>query len=226
MNRLHDDGLTADVECAGQRLVLRADHSVYWPAQRTLLVADTHFGKAGVFRRQGLGVPAGTTDADLARLTNAVAETACECLVVLGDFLHAPPGGDEPWLAQFAAWRGRHRSLSIVVTRGNHDRASALPAGFDLDWRTGALVQPPFVLTHEPGADTRGHVLAGHLHPVVRMRDRAESVRAPAFWLTERYMVLPAFCSFAGGQPITPVPGERVFVLGDGAITEARLAAR
>ncbi len=223
---MNGNDFQVEVGCAGERLVLRADHSVYWAAQRTLLVADTHFGKAGVFRRQGLGVPAGTTDADLARLTNAVAQTACERLVVLGDFLHAPPGGDEPWLAQFAAWRARHWSLAMVVTRGNHDRASALPACFDLGWRADALVAPPFVFAHEPAADARGHVLAGHLHPVVHLRDGAETLRAPVFWLIDRYMVLPAFCSFAGGQPITPAPGERIFALGDGNIAEARLAAR
>lgn len=73
---------------------MRPDHTLYWPAADTLILADPHFGKAGVFRRQSLAVPAGTTRDDLARLTDAIEQTGCRRLLILGDFLHAPPAGD------------------------------------------------------------------------------------------------------------------------------------
>ena len=212
-----------ELELAGERLLLRADHSVFWPAADTLLVADTHFGKAGVFRRQGLNVPSGTTDADLERLEQAIAETGASRLIVLGDFVHAPPAFDEPWLARFADWRARHAAIEIAVTRGNHDRVTRLPVDLDIDWRPGSRFERPFVLRHEPNRDTRGPVLAGHLHPVVRLRAGSESLRAPVFWRHEHGLMLPAFCSFAGGGRIEPGPGDRVFVVAEGEVIEARI---
>jgi hypothetical protein len=40
-----------------------------------LIVADPHFGKAALFRKQGIAVPAGTIAADLQRLDAAVSAT-------------------------------------------------------------------------------------------------------------------------------------------------------
>jgi len=214
----------AELELAGQRLMLRADHSVFWPAASTLFVADTHFGKAGVFRRQGMNVPSGTTDADLARLEAAIAETGAKRLIILGDFVHAPPAADEPWLARFATWRARHADVEIIVTRGNHDRVRTLPMDMNIDWQPGARFEAPFVCQHEPDADARGPVLAGHIHPVVRMRAGSESLRLPVFWRHAHGLMLPAFCSFAGGGRIEPAAGDRVFVIGAGEVMEANLA--
>lgn len=213
----------AELELAGERLWLRADHSVYWPARETLFVADTHFGKSGVFRRQGLSVPSGTTDADLVRLERAIAETGARRLIVLGDFVHAPPAGDEPWLARFADWRVRHAGVKIIVTRGNHDRVQTLPGDLDIDWQPGARLEAPFVCQHEPGIDARGPVLAGHVHPVVRLRAGSESLRLPVFWQHADGLMLPAFCGFAGGGRIEPAADDRVFVIGEGDVVEANL---
>lgn len=210
----------AKLTLAGEQLLLRADHSVYWPAARTLLVADTHFGKSGVFRRQGMGLPAGTTDADLERLGTAIAATRATRVVILGDFVHAPPRAGEPWLARFADWRARHAEIELIVTRGNHDRADRLPAGFDAVWHAGSRFEGPLVLQHEPGADPRGPTLAGHLHPVVRLAAGSETLRAPVFWRHADGLVLPAFCSFAGGMPIRPQAGDRVFAVGEGSVIE------
>ncbi|MES1948938.1 ICC-like phosphoesterase [Salinisphaera sp. C84B14] len=212
-----------ELELAGERLCLRGDHSLYWPARSTLFVADTHFGKAGVFRKQGLGVPSGTTDTDLARLGRALAETQAKRLIVLGDFVHAPPAADTPWLARFAAWREQHAQVEMIVTRGNHDRGERLPIDCDVRWHAGSLFESPFVLRHEPEADGRGPVLAGHVHPVVHLGAGRERLRAPVFWRHADGLMLPAFCSFAGGQRISPAAGERVFVLGDGDVVEAAI---
>lgn len=213
----------AELELAGERLALRADHSLFWPNGETLFVADTHFGKGGVFRRQGVNVPSGTTEADLNRLTQALDETAARRLVVLGDFVHAPPVGDEPWLARLAAWRACHPEVSILVTRGNHDRLTRLPVDLDIEWQAGPRIVGPFVAQHEPGTDPRGPVLCGHVHPVVRLVAGSERARSPVFWATRDGLMLPAFCGFAGGARITPDAGDRVFVVGAGEVIEVRL---
>lgn len=215
----------AALDIAGERLILRADRSVYWPRTATLFVADTHFGKAGAFRRHGMGLPQGTTDADLARLGAAIAATEASRVVVLGDFVHAPPAADEPWLARFAAWRAGHAGVDFRVLRGNHDRMDAVPAAFDVDWQAGARLEAPFVCRHEPAHDPRGPVLAGHLHPVVVLRDGGERLRLPAFWAHAEGLVLPAFSSFAGGAAVTPAAGDRLFVIGGDRVIEVATGA-
>lgn len=210
----------AELMLAGERLRLRGDHSVYWPRAATLFVADTHFGKAGVFRQQGLGVPRGTTDADLERLGAALTATGAQRLVILGDFVHAPPSTESPWLARFAEWRARHAGIEMIVTRGNHDRGDRLPLDCDIRWHAGSLFESPFVLRHDPEADTRGPVLAGHIHPVVRLGAGSERLRVPVFWRHADGLMLPAFSSFAGGGRISPCAGDRVFALGEGEVIE------
>lgn len=210
----------AELELAGERLLLRGDRSLYWPAAATLFVADTHFGKAGVFRQQGLGVPRGTTDTDLERLGAALAATGARRLVILGDFVHAPPSADSPWLARFAAWRTRHAGVEMIVTRGNHDRGDRLPVDCDICWHAGSLFAAPFVLRHESEVDARGPVLAGHIHPVVHLGAGSERLRVPVFWRHAGGLVLPAFSSFAGGARVSPRAGDRVFVVGEGEVIE------
>ncbi|MFW6339895.1 MAG: hypothetical protein ACOC0Q_03400, partial [Wenzhouxiangella sp.] len=113
------------IELAGQLLELCPERAVFWPAQRTLLIADVHLGKDQVFRSHGVAVPAGMVAADLERLTDLVDRTGAERLIVLGDWVHAPPGPGEPWPEQIHAWRDRHRALSVELVQGNHDRALA-----------------------------------------------------------------------------------------------------
>ena len=48
-------------------------------------------------------------------------------------------------------------------------------------------------------------VLAGHLHPVVRLNGPGrDSLRTPCFVVGERQIVLPAFGEFVGGSLVTP----------------------
>jgi hypothetical protein len=37
--------------------------------------------------------------------------------------------------------------------------------------------------------------------------------------------LLPAFGSFTGGHPVDALPGDRVFVVGDGAVAEVGIAS-
>lgn len=208
------------VTLAGERLILRADCSVIWPARSTLFVADTHFGKAGLFQQHGMALPAGASGTDLERLTMALAETGARRLVVLGDLVHAPPAPDAPWLAELAAWRNQHSDLVIDVVRGNHDRMLNPPPELAVDRFEACLIDPPFVLCHEPESADRGFFLGGHLHPVVRLRDGNESLRLPLFWQSSAGLVLPAFSSLAGGATIASWPGDRLYAVAPDCVVE------
>lgn len=207
------------VTVAGSRLELLPDRAVFWPQARTLLVADVHLGKGAALRRAGIAVPSGGSRDDFARLDRLIRHHRPERLLVLGDLFHARLEADDPLLASFAAFRARHRAMAMAAIRGNHDRKTRRPPALELEWHD-ALVEGPFVFAHEPVADPRGYVLAGHLHPVLKLRGRGDAARLPVFWFSAAVGVLPSFGGFTGGYAVTPQAGDRCF-----AVTPDGLAA-
>jgi DNA ligase-associated metallophosphoesterase len=210
----------AVAEVSGERLLLLGERAAFWERARTLLIADPHFGKAATFRAAGVPVPRGTTTGSLARLDAALARTGAERIVFLGDFLHAREGREAETTRVVAEWRRRHASVDMLLVRGNHDRHAGDP-GPEIDIRCvdAPVAEPPFVFAHKPTVADAGYVLAGHVHPAARLTGAGrESVRLPCFWVRPRVMVLPAFGEFTGVAEIEAEPGDRVWVIADGAV--------
>lgn len=191
---------------AGETLQLLPDRAVYWPTQRSLLIADLHLGKGDIFRDAGLAVPSGGTQHDLQRLDRLLRAHAPRTLYVLGDLLHGDDRGAH-WRAQWQAWREMHAELRIVVIAGNHDRRLAV-AGLALDVAGTTLRLGPLLLSHEPLASD--FIICGHLHPVVRL-PRVPG-RQPAFVRSPTQLILPAFSRFTGGHEWTAQPEQELFV--------------
>ena len=212
----------AVAEIAGEQLVLLAERAAYWGRTRTLLVADPHFGKAAAFRAAGVPVPRGTTTGSLARLDVALARTGAIRIVFLGDFLHAREGREPETTRVVGEWRRRNASIDMLLVRGNHDKRAGDP-GPEIDIRCvdGPVAEPPFLFTHKPAVSDDGYVICGHLHPAARLTGPGrESVRLPCFWAQSRTMVLPAFGEFTGVAEIEAQPGDRVWVIADGTVTD------
>src|SRR5690606_27127945 len=77
----------AIVTVAEQSLHLLPERAVLWEEANTLIVADTHWGKAATFRAAGLPVPSGTAAEGLERLSSALKRSGANRLVFLGDLL-------------------------------------------------------------------------------------------------------------------------------------------
>lgn len=207
--------LTIDI--AGLALQLLPEGAAYLPAQRMLLVADAHFGKAVSFRRAGLPVPEATTAETLERLTRCIAATQPAHIAFLGDFLHSRHSHAAETQARLLQWRERHAGIELLLVRGNHDdRAGDPPPALavrcvDEPFALGALA-----LCHHPQRLPGQYVLAGHLHPCVRLGGRArERLRLPCFWMGQGLGVLPAFGSFTGMHAVEPEPGDRLYALAE-----------
>lgn len=211
------------IQLAGAELWLLAGKAIYYPAERALLIADAHFGKAAAYRRLGQPVPHGTTDDNVQRLDALLAAYDCERLIFLGDFLHAPESHSLGTLAVIADWRERHHGLSITLIRGNHDkRAGDPPPYLRIDVVPEPLLLGPFSLQHEPDPHPTHHVLAGHVHPAYRLFGKGrQRLRLPCFYVLPHISVLPAFGAFTGGMNIVKAENSRVYVVGDGAVWQA-----
>ncbi|MEO9061054.1 MAG: ligase-associated DNA damage response endonuclease PdeM [Nitrosospira sp.] len=206
------------ISCAGHTLQLLPQRALWWPAEKTLLVADVHLGKGATFRALGQPLPRGSSSRDLQRLAMLVVELQAQRLVVLGDFWHSRQGLTPALFQALQRWRSQHAQLQVMLVRGNHDRAisrSGLPASLGIE-----LVEEPFPLApgmyacHAPPLQVAGlplagdngtsnmpeaFYLAGHLHPAVRLAGKDhDSARLPCFVWQAGQLVLPAFGSLTG----------------------------
>jgi DNA ligase-associated metallophosphoesterase len=215
-----------ETRLAGEAVALHSSGAVYLPAQRTVLVADPHFGKAVSFRRWGVPVPRGTTTETLDQLSVLVKDSGASRIVFLGDFLHSRRSHAAGTLGAIALWREQHAGLELTLVRGNHDdRAGDPPASLGIEVVDEPLPLGPFALCHYPKPVAGRYVLAGHWHPCISVKGRAfERLRLPCFWFgddsgarpDQAVGVLPAFGAFTGMHRIEPRAGDRIFpVAGD-----------
>ena len=211
---------SAVVDVVGERLVLLPERAVYWDRLKTLLIADPHFGKAAAFRAAGVLVPRGTTSDTLQRLDASLTLSGAERIVFLGDFLHAKEGRAPETLRTINEWRDRWAHVEMTLVRGNHDaRAGDPPKEMRIACVSGTMPERPFVFAHHPVRSDDGYVVAGHIHPGVTLRGAGKQAsKLPCFWFGRATAVLPAFGEFTGLAVVSPVEGDRVWVLVDGAV--------
>lgn len=223
-----NDG-TVSLQIKGQELLLHPERAVVWSGLKTVIVADTHFGKSSYFARHGIGVPSGTDEADRARLNRLVRDYAAERLIILGDFLHAPINADSREVFELTAWARELAPTHIVVVAGNHDRDRGPPQQWSssISWREGAWLQGPFCFVHD--ADRHqieaDHLftLSGHIHPVMRLQDlRKASLRVPVFWQRSTGLVLPSFGQFTGGFAVQSGVADHLFAVGPTAVVRIK----
>ncbi len=213
------------IELAGQSLVLLPQHALWWPAQRTLWIADLHLGKAATYRKLGQPVPSGTTQQNLQRLTELIERHAAQRVVFLGDFLHAAQAQTNTLLQALQQWRRQHATLHAVLVRGNHDsRAGDPPTALGIEVVNEPWLLGPFAACHHPQQHASHFVLAGHLHPVALLQGTGrDRLRLPCFTVDAHTMVLPAFGEFTGGYTVHqdskkrlyPIGGDKVWLMPD-----------
>ena len=212
------------VEVGGVVLQLLAGKAAWLSAERTLLVADAHIGKAVSYRKLGVPVPEATTGGNLDALDALLAAHDAKRIVFLGDLLHSRHSHDPAMLGVFAAWREQRSEVEMVLVRGNHDdRAGDPPPSWDV-----RCVDEPFALPaarqlalcHHPRSRQGAYVLAGHLHPCTTVGRGIDRLRLPCFHFGASVGVLPAFGAFTGMHRIEREPEDRVFVVADNEVYE------
>lgn len=215
---------TARVQVAGESLVLHPARAVWWPRRATLLLADTHFGKAATFRQAGLAVPHGTTARMLQRWTDLMQEFAPERVIILGDFVHSSTRAELGFESELIRWRKRYRELRLTLIRGNHDRGQGeLFTALQLELLGEPHVEEPFALCHHPDREIPDHLyaIAGHLHPGTTIEEAGRGrLTLPCFLVGSRVTILPAFGEFTGAARTPPAPGNRLFVIAGECVLE------
>jgi DNA ligase-associated metallophosphoesterase len=204
----------------GQQLWLSPARCIFWEEERSLILADLHFGKTGHFRKAGIAVPQSVYREDLLRLLCQIQYFRPRQLLVVGDLFHSRENKE---LSLFLKWREDFPDLGIRLIQGNHDILHDSwyeKAGIEVC--PGVLSMGPFSFVHDitevgetgDGSRTGAYYFSGHIHPGIRLRGMGkQSLQFPCFYFGGGYAVLPAFGRWTGTVSIDPAPEDNVFAL-------------
>jgi len=218
--RNETEAAQAVLSVASVPLVPLVEGALWWPAERTLVVADLHLEKGSSFARRGQMLPPYDTMATLRRLAGVMARMAPARVIALGDSFHDRQGGDRLNEADRASLIAMTASAEWIWIAGNHDPEPPRELG---GWATSELSIGPLTFRHEPRPGDHTGEIAGHLHPAARVAGRGRSIRRRCFAADGKRLVLPAFGALAGGlnvldEAFRPLFDGRAFhawVLGD-----------
>lgn len=225
--------------CREQHLWLSTERTMYWEQEKTVILSDTHFGKTGHFRKNGIPVPQQLYKEDLQRFFNIIQFYKAQRVIVVGDFFHSHVNEELEW---FLKWKKDFVQLQITLIKGNHDILSdTWYALANIEIKPESLAIGPFLFQHdyaissseknettkpisENKTNTRSkiqiekvnqpYIFSGHLHPGILIKGISkQSLRFPCFYFGENQGILPAFSKFSGLATIKPKKQDQVFAI-------------
>ena len=188
------DPTRSQIVVAGAELVADCAGALYWPAHGLLAFADLHLEKGSSFARRGVLLPPFDTASTLAQIARLVACYAPRLVLALGDSFHDDEGASRLSAPDRSLLAAIQRGRDWIWIRGNHDPCA--PTGVGGSYRDVVGIGPLSFRHHPTGA---GGEVAGHLHPVARVRVRGRTVSRRCFAGDGTRLVMPALGAFAGG---------------------------
>jgi uncharacterized protein len=183
-----------EIGVAGVSLLADPAGGLYWREEGLLAIADLHLEKGSSYAERGVLLPPYDTGATLSRIAPLVARYAPRTVVALGDNFHDGEGHARLADANREALRALQRERDWIWITGNHDPDPADGIGGTF---TPMLALGSLLFRHAPTGAV-GEI-AGHLHPVARVRARGRCVSRRCFAGDGQRLVMPAFGAYAGG---------------------------
>lgn len=180
----------------GVRLVPDPSGALWWPSERTLVVADLHLEKAASFAARRVLLPPYDTRSTLARLKVLIRRYTPRRVVCLGDSFHSTQGPRSLHEADREVLARMTTECEWLWLFGNHD--PSLPDGFPGEV-SDRLVLSGLTLQHAPDGPRGAGEVFGHFHPKATVVVRGRTLTRRCFLTDGRRLVLPAFGAFAGG---------------------------
>jgi uncharacterized protein len=171
---------------------LDRERALYLERERTLVIADIHWGYAHCHRRQGNLLPLWGNEACAHRLGLLMERYNPLRIIWLGDSLHTPDAAAfaEEFLDRLSPM------LEVIIIRGNHDRR----------WRRADVDEyrmGDYVFHHGDQEVIRrpsSIEVIGHIHPAFTWSDGAGMrLKVPVLVESAHRLILPAFSDWSQG---------------------------
>ena len=214
-----NDYATQPLAVCGKSFVADMSGALYWPGEKTVIIADLHLEKGSAFAARGVMLPPYDTRETLQRLAEVIDRYEPARVIALGDSLHDAEGAARIDGDDLAILNILQEDRQWIWVTGNHDPEIGARLGGSVVDR---VVCGGLKLQHAPFEGEVTHEIAGHLHPAAKLSVYGHTIRRPCFVGNGRRLVLPAFGAFAGGlnvldaafEPLFGTDGIRVWMLG------------
>ncbi len=190
-----------EIAFAGEKLILDCSGAVYWPAQKSLFIADLHLEKGSSFAcRRNILLPPYDSLASLLRVQKLLQKYDVGIFYSLGDSFHDLEADKRLSNQAKDLLQSIHCACKIYWIHGNHDpKPSADLPGFFVEEQELEF----FFLRHIAiaGHCEKGEI-SGHYHPKALLQSRGGKVGGKCFVKDQGRLLLPAFGTFTGGLSI------------------------
>lgn len=190
------DAAAQMLSICGKQFLADMSGALYWPGERTLIVADLHLEKASAHAARGTLLPPYDTRETLERLAVVIEQYDPEVVIALGDSFHDDGAASRIGAGDLAALRVLQEGRQWIWVTGNHDPEIGRELGGEV---ATTLTIGGLRLVHLPTEGPATHEIAGHLHPAARLSLYGHTLRRPCFVGNRLRLVLPAFGAFTGG---------------------------
>lgn len=208
------------IELKGESLQLLPERAIFWEKEKTLIIADLHWGKAAHFRKHGIAIPLQAQADDESRLARLLHETHAERLVIAGDLFHSRSNHQ---VAVFDHFRQHHSSVHIDLVIGNHDiLGEEQYSRFGIQPHKDFFVSGPFCFAHD-AIQSPHFVLHGHVHPAISIKNgghRQPALKLSCFAQDAERLILPAFGKFTGTHLLQEKEFHHLYVIADSSVIQ------
>lgn len=167
----------------------------------TAVLADMHLGYVAARRGDGEAVPHFGEVERLDYLSQIIEHLHIKNVVIAGDIVESARHGlpiVREWALQL-----RERQITLHLVPGNHDQGlREIP---ELVLHPNGYPLGEWLVLHDAPVDDDRCIIQGHLHPTIRATSVAGE--AACFLLSEKRLLLPAWCEHAAGVSVQSLDG-------------------
>jgi uncharacterized protein len=192
---LRDGNAQAIIVC-GKAFTADMSGALYWPGEKSLIVADLHLEKGSAHAARGQMLPPYDTRETLLKLAEAIDRYEPARVIALGDSLHDVGAANRISDDDLRVLKMLQEERKWLWVTGNHDPAIAARLGGEV---VDQIELEGLTLRHAPRNGRITHEIAGHLHPAAKLSMYGHTIRRPCFIGNARRLVIPAFGAFTGG---------------------------
>ena len=183
---------------SGKVFIADRTGALYWPAEKTLIVADLHLEKGSYLSEAGVVLPPYDTGSAFEKLEEALDRYDPSRVIALGDSFC---GGDDVRLsAHDADWLH-----DLIEDREwfwvNGPFQAPIPEGF------GGTIVPHLSVggikfRYEPVRAPVSHEIAGRMHPVAQISEYGHVMRGRCFVSNGMRLILPSIGAYSAGANV------------------------